>query len=544
MGSSTTLTDTPAFGTWATSASGIASVSTSGVVLGRSPGEATISYSITNSCGTATDTFLMTIEGTADAGTITGADTICAGSTTVYSNAATGGTWSSSNASIATIATTGTITAMHRGPVTINYTVSNSCGTVLASRALYVDSLPNIGGITGSRSGCAGGTYALSVPTGGGTWSSSNIAIASVSTTGMLTTGTAGTVVLTYSLSNSCGTSTDTFLFQVLPTVTSGTLSGPDTVCVGATVTLTPSVSGGAWSVLDATIASVTSAGVVYGVRNGSTSVSYSVSGACSTGPVDHIINVLAPPSTPVISGAGSVCTGATIVESASISGGTWRLTAVHTSVAASTSATFTVRGGTIGSDTLYYSLSNTCGSAQAIPKVINVVNSATPGAIYGPSTFCQSDSVMLTDTGASAGGRWTSASPAIATVDAVTGTVYGVGGGSADIHFVVSSPGCGADSATYNVVVNPAPNAGSLTGTDTFCAGSSTLINSSGFGSYWGITDTTVANITTATPSAAMVQGYTAGTTTIYYVAVTVCGADTATRLLVVLPPPPGFVV
>src|SRR5206468_2328485 len=50
---SVTLTGTPAGGTW-TASNGIATVSSTGDVYGVSPGVDTITYSVTNPCGTFT----------------------------------------------------------------------------------------------------------------------------------------------------------------------------------------------------------------------------------------------------------------------------------------------------------------------------------------------------------------------------------------------------------------------------------------------------------------------------------------------------------
>lgn len=67
--------------------------------------------------------------GGVSAGTISGSSTVCVGASTTLSDTTTGGTWSSSNTSIATIGSTGIVTGISSGTVTISYTVSNSCGT-------------------------------------------------------------------------------------------------------------------------------------------------------------------------------------------------------------------------------------------------------------------------------------------------------------------------------------------------------------------------------------------------------------------------------
>jgi len=61
VGATITLADATSSGTWSSSNTGVATVSSGGVVTGVSGGTATISYSITNSCGTTTKTKSVTI---------------------------------------------------------------------------------------------------------------------------------------------------------------------------------------------------------------------------------------------------------------------------------------------------------------------------------------------------------------------------------------------------------------------------------------------------------------------------------------------------
>jgi len=135
---------------------------------------------------------------------ITGTLTVCTGSTTTLSNAATGGTWSSASTSVATVGSTGVVTGVAAGTSTISYTLSGSSVTAVVT----VNPLPNAGTITGASAVCAGSTITLSNTTTGGTWSSSNTAIATVGSTGIVTGVAGGTVTISYTVTNSCGTAT------------------------------------------------------------------------------------------------------------------------------------------------------------------------------------------------------------------------------------------------------------------------------------------------------------------------------------------------
>ena len=132
---------------------------------------------------------------------ITGNTIVCKGSTTTLSNATIGGTWSSSDTSIAIVSNTGIVIGKIFGTVTITYTTaanSNGC-TNNATALVSVKSLPSISSnITGSKTACVGKTSQLSNSTIGGTWSSSNSSIAMVSNTGLVTGIGIGTVTITY----------------------------------------------------------------------------------------------------------------------------------------------------------------------------------------------------------------------------------------------------------------------------------------------------------------------------------------------------------
>ena len=120
-------------------ATGSATVSSSGVVMGVAQGGATIKYSVTNSCGTKFTTEGITVKATPNAGTISGSSTVCKGSTTTFtSNGTAGGTWSSSNTAIATVSSTGVVTGVAAGNATIKYTVTSNGCSAFATKDITV----------------------------------------------------------------------------------------------------------------------------------------------------------------------------------------------------------------------------------------------------------------------------------------------------------------------------------------------------------------------------------------------------------------------
>ena len=130
---------------------------------------------------------------------INGLSSVCQGATITLSDTSTGGTWTSSNISIASInSTTGIVTGVAGGFTTITYTLTSAaCGYV--TKSITVNALP--GAIAGTLTTAVGASTTLSDAVSGGTWSSSNLAVATVNTTtGVVGGVAAGTTKITYTI--------------------------------------------------------------------------------------------------------------------------------------------------------------------------------------------------------------------------------------------------------------------------------------------------------------------------------------------------------
>jgi hypothetical protein len=134
------LTETVTGGSWSSSLAATATVTSTGLVAGVSLGSAVISYSSANTCGTAIDTFGIFVLPTPNAGTISGADSICINDSVVLSVSVAGGSWSSSAAAIASTdaSLSGRVIGISNGTATISYTVNNGCGIASATHNVYV----------------------------------------------------------------------------------------------------------------------------------------------------------------------------------------------------------------------------------------------------------------------------------------------------------------------------------------------------------------------------------------------------------------------
>ena len=184
------------------------------------------------------------------AGLITGASSVCAGGATVtLGETSTIGIWSSSTGSVATINSSGLVTGINAGIDTIKYTVTNGCGTATATHIMLVNPLPYAGSISGPASVCAaGGTITLTDSAAGGNWSSATTTMATISSSGVVTGVSPGTVVISYTVVSACGSATATRTITVSPLPSAGTITGASSLCQGASVTLGDIIAGGVWS--------------------------------------------------------------------------------------------------------------------------------------------------------------------------------------------------------------------------------------------------------------------------------------------------------
>ncbi len=226
----------------------------------------TYTATVTDACGiTSSATSTITVN---PVNPITGTTSVCVGGTTTLSNATAGGTWTSSNTAVATIvSSTGVVSGVSAGTTNITYTSPAGCTSTTTVTVNLLSA------ITGTPSACINNTSALSNTLAGGTWSSSNNSIATVSTTGVVTGVSAGTVTITYATGSGCST-TITFTVNPLP----ASITGPSSVCVGSTINLTSSsLTPGSWVSSAPSVATISTSGVAGGVASGNTTITYTI---------------------------------------------------------------------------------------------------------------------------------------------------------------------------------------------------------------------------------------------------------------------------
>lgn len=289
--------------------------------------------------------------------------------------------------------------------------------------------------ITGNVPLCVGANIPLSNIFTGGTWSSSNTAVGTVSSGGVLTGVAAGTTTITYT----SGTCQSTAVVSVSPLPAA--ITGHDTVCLGSTTAFANSVIGGTWSSSYPAIATVLStSGVITGNVVGMSIITYTMPGGCYTTDTVHVVDV--PGS---ITGAMAVCPGTSTVLSCTPSGGVW--TSLNPG-SASVNATGKVTG--IAADVAIIKYSSPVGGC---PAFATVTINPLPAPIISKDIMC----AQGTDTAynATAGGTWSSLTPSLATISAA-GHITPLAGGVAVIKYTLATSCAITKSITLNALPTP----------------------------------------------------------------------------------------
>ncbi len=511
VGATTTLSDVTPGGTWTSATPSVAVVGlATGTVFGLSAGTSTITYT----AGSTVHTVVVTVNALPSAGIISGLSTVCVGAAITLTPSVSGGTWSATNAN-ATVAS-GMVSGVVSGKDTIIYTVVTSCGTASTTKIVTINALPVVSAVTGASSVCMSSTITLIDATPGGIWSSSNPS-ATVTSGGVVTGVFAATDTISYTVTNTCGSTSVSRPITINPLPSAGVLSGAGAVCIGSTITFSSTVSGGLWTASNAT--ATVSGGVVTGITSGVDTISYSVTNGCGTATVTATVAISPAPSAGSIFGASTVCEGASTMLTATTVGGVWLTSTGMASVSGGL-----VTGTAAGVDTIRYVVTTGCGTDAAL-HVVTVDPLPDAGFITGPGGVCSGSSISLAVS--SSGGAWSSDDMTIADVDG-SGNVDGLLPGSVVISYLVTNA-CGADTASYLISVDEP--AGPVILPDDICTGSLNPLANSTPGGSWSS-----SNPTTAFIFGASLVGGLPGTATITYTVINGCGTTTSDKVIDVI--------
>ncbi|MDQ2932426.1 MAG: Ig-like domain-containing protein, partial [Gemmatimonadota bacterium] len=474
---------------WSSADSRTATVSASGVVTGAASGSARIIALASGVADTATvDVSAATIASL----TVTPSSSSLASGTSTQliaqasdasGNALTGRAvgWSTSDASVASVGTSGTVTASKVGTATIYATSEGK--TASATINVSAGAVSKVVVTPGSIGLVAGGTQQLSVALSDAagnalsaqtvSWSSSNTGVATVSASGVVSGSHPGSSTITATVSGASGTATAAVSAGSVRSVS--VTPSSVTLVTGATRQLSAALTDGsgnpltgqavAWSSSNTSVATVSSAGLVTAVRAGSATVTAAAGGASDNSAITvtaGAVNAVsvAPGSASLVAGAtqqltaavtdagGSTITGATITWSSSNTGvvsvdASGLATAAHVGNATITAST----GGKSGTSLFAVSV----GSTNAVSV------SPASGSVQAGKTLQLS--ATLTDVaGNTVTGRtitWTSSATAAATV-ASTGLVSGVAAGSTNV--TAAADGNSTVAAITVTAAPPAP--------------------------------------------------------------------------------------
>jgi uncharacterized protein YjdB len=292
---------------WSSSNTGIATVSDDGVVTGKARGSAIITARISSKAATATvnvlDEPVSSVAVGLEASTLEIGQTTQASVTLKDSSGTTltGRTvaWQSSNPAISTVNSSGTVTAVARGSATISAIADGKVGgaplTVAAKTVASVAVAPNPASATVGQSAQLTATIkdAAGVAMTGRTitWASNNVAVATVSASGLVTAVSAGSATISATADGVTGQAS--FATAAVTAASVAITPNAPSVQAGQYTQLTATAydaSGAAlasrvptWSSSNPAIATISSTGRLTGVATGTANITATVDGKSAT---------------------------------------------------------------------------------------------------------------------------------------------------------------------------------------------------------------------------------------------------------------------
>jgi len=475
--------------TWTTNNSGVATVTTGGVVTGVSAGTCTITGKAADNttilqavpCTVVAPTILPTAVSVALSPTSIAIGATSTGTATFTPSDATDQTvtWASSNTAIATVnPTTGVITAVAIGTATITAT-SIAVPTVASSATITVTAIiPTAITVALSPTSIAVNATSTATPTftpsntsnKSVNWLSSNTAVATVSSGGIVTAVAAGTATIT-ATSATTGTVSGSAIITVaatLPTALDVTLS-PTAIAIAATSTATPTFTPSntsdksvKWLSSNTAVATVTSGGIVTAIAAGTATITAtSVASGSISGSAVITVNATLPTAisvalSPTAINVGATSTASTTFTPTNPSDKTVTWSSSNNAIATVTSGGIVtaVSAGTATISATSNAVSTVKGSAvitvnPVLPTAISV--DLAPTSISIGSTSAASATLTPLNTTVQTV-TWSSSNTLIATVDPSTGVITGVAAGTASITATSDAVGTVKGSATITV--------------------------------------------------------------------------------------------
>jgi hypothetical protein len=353
----------------------------------------------------------------------------------------------------------------------VNYKLNEGSGSV-ANNALGTNNGTLYNGPTWVSNALSTFTYASYL------WTNGN-------TTSNTTASTSGNYTITVTDADGCSSTSSAILVTVnpVPTITATT---DNERCGTGAITLGATASGGTvnWYT-DATGGTAVATGATYSPTL-STSTTYYVDatqGSCTSltrTAVQATINAL-----PTITGStnATVCISGSVTLGATASVGTvnWYTTATGGSAFTSGDTYITPE---LTATTIYYvdASTDTCTNSPRTAVTATVTSAAVAGTISGATPVCQGSNSVLTLNGSNGTIQWQYATDNISFTDisSANATTYNATNltNATNYFRAVLTGGCdSATSESFEIIANPATQAGTLSGGTSICFGTNSTV-------------------------------------------------------------------
>lgn len=147
---------------------------------------------------------------------ISGSSAVCINKTTTVGSSLNGGTWNSSNPSVATVDVNGNISPVNIGTTAIQYIHNDICNTPSSPFSITVTEPPVFNEITGINKLAVGQQSPLTINSSNGAWQSSDESVVQVLPDGTAKAIGEGEVDVTYAVSTPCEVSSLPFKISVI----------------------------------------------------------------------------------------------------------------------------------------------------------------------------------------------------------------------------------------------------------------------------------------------------------------------------------------
>ncbi len=388
-------------------------------------GTTLVTCTATNSCGTSSCSFNVTINETPVIGACPSDITQCDNNVATFSTPTATGTPA---ASIVCVPASGSTFAT--GTTLVTCTATNSCGTSSCSFNVTINETPVIGSCPSDITQCDNSVATFSIPTATGTPSASVVCVPASGST-----FATGTTLVTCTATNSCGSSSCSFNVTVNESPVIGSCPADFTVCDNLNPIWTDPTATGTPAL---TVACVPASGSTF--ATGTTLVTCTATNSCGSSSCSFNVTVN---ESPVIGSCPSditQCDNNVVTFSTPAATGTPTPTVACVPTSGSTFAT--------GTTLVTCTATNSCGTSSCS---FNVTVNESPVIGSCPADFTVCDNLNPTWTDPTATGT-----PAASVVCVpASGSTFATG---TTLVTCTATNSCGTSSCSFNVTINETP--------------------------------------------------------------------------------------